>query len=109
MGITILSLIATLLINGVQKEQLKEVKIYSETAVVVDVNEKDNIITCLSFNGNEWQFEEENGEEWIEGDIVAMTMCDNGTEEVKDDIIINTKYCGWVTEWSYGKDKIFFK
>lgn len=36
--------------------------------------------------------------DWKEGDIVAMLMYDNHTEQTEDDVIVETTYCGNLDE-----------
>lgn len=66
---------------------------YPMTTVVTDVNYDTDEVTCTDFNGNDWVLTE--CEDWNEGDICSMIMCDNGTEIIYDDIIISERYDGW--------------
>lgn len=50
-------------------------------------------LTLEDFNGDAWGYISEDGD-WLEGDIVNLIMCDNGTEEIEDDIIIYARYSG---------------
>jgi hypothetical protein len=70
---------------------------YPMTTVVTDVNYDTDEVTCTDFNGNDWVFTE--CEDWNEGDICSMIMCDNGTEIIYDDIIISERYDGWFDGW----------
>ena len=65
---------------------------YPLSTVVVSV--ENDVVTVEDFNGNLWEFE--SAEDWAEGDICAMIMNDCGTEEIHDDEILMTRYCGWV-------------
>lgn len=70
---------------------------YPMTTVVTDVNYDTDEVTCTDFNGNKWAFT--GCEDWLEGDICSMIMCDNGTETIYDDIIISERYDGWFDGW----------
>lgn len=85
--------------NGVPTENLNEVQVYSDTMCVVDVNYAEDIVTIADFNGFEFQFE--GCEDWLEGDLCSVTMCDNGTEKIFDDVILGTRYSGWVEQWGF--------
>lgn len=69
--------------------------LYALNTTVIDVDTTANLVTCVDFNGNEWQFTD-TSEDWFEGDIAALVMFDNGTPEIEDDKIITATYCGWV-------------
>ncbi|MBO7734032.1 MAG: hypothetical protein J6S67_15825 [Methanobrevibacter sp.] len=72
--------------------------IYPQTAVVTDVKRNDTI-TVKTFTGFEYSFSDEDGD-WFEGDICAMIMDDNGTEDdITDDIILTERYTGWIDDW----------
>ena len=83
--------------------QKKEVGYYPTTTVVSNVceveveTEKKYCLTLEDFNGNAWGYISEDGD-WLEGDIVNLIMCDNGTEEIEDDIIIYARYSGYFEE-----------
>lgn len=69
-------------------------KQYPVCAVVCEIDQQNNIVTVEDFNGNLWQFE--GCEDWREGDICAMIMNDNSTEEIYDDTIEMVAYNGWI-------------
>ena len=78
---------------------------YSITTMVVEVDYESDVVTVVDFNRNYWQFT--GCEDWFKGDICTCTMNANGTEIIYDDEIINTRYCGWVEEWSeIGREEI---
>lgn len=70
---------------------------YPMTTIVTEVNYNSDEVTCTDFNGNKWVFT--GCEDWLEGDICSMIMCDNGTETIYDDIIISEHYDGWFDGW----------
>ena len=75
-----------------ETETLK-IKHYPSCGTVVEVNRENGRIVVEDFNGNLWAFE--GGEDWLEGDICAMTMSDEGTPSIYDDVVIQARYCGW--------------
>lgn len=68
--------------------------LYPMTTVVIETDDKNDVVTCVDFNGNEWAFD--GVEDWAVGDIASMIMCDNGTDEIYDDIICDVRYSGWI-------------
>lgn len=66
--------------------------LYALTTCVVTVDEITDTVTVEDNNGNLWDFF--GCEDWAVGDICSMLMDDNGTTEIYDDIIINTRYDG---------------
>lgn len=75
--------------------------LYPVSAIVTEINEKDDIVTVEDTSGNLWDFY--GVEDWTVGDGCAMIMDDNGTENVEDDRIVSTKYYenNWVTAYCY--------
>lgn len=68
--------------------------VYPMSGIVTEVNRQENRVVVTDSAGNEWEF---NGaDDWHTGDIAAMIMEDNGTEEIYDDEIIDIQYDGWV-------------
>ena len=67
---------------------------YAMTTVVVELDENNDEVICIDFNGNEWVFE--GVEDWTIGDIASMVMNDCGTPIVYDDEIVSVKYGGWI-------------
>lgn len=73
---------------------IEELNFYSMTTVVVELDGRTDSVVCVDFNGNEWSF---GGiEDWCVDDYATMTMCDNGTPEIYDDIICDVRYSGWL-------------
>ena len=83
--------------------QKEEVGYYPTTAVISNVceteveTEKRYCLTLEDSNGDAWSYISEDGD-WLEGDIVNLIMCDNGTEKIEDDIIIYARYSGYSEE-----------
>lgn len=68
--------------------------IYPMSGIVTEVNRQEDRVVVTDSIGNEWEFD--GAEDWHTGDIAAMIMEDNGTEEIYDDEIIDVQYDGWV-------------
>lgn len=101
--VSLLLLIQLLIGKGVESQNFEDISIYSMTTVVCEVDYDNDIVVTMDFIGNTWEFE--GCDDWFEGDICAMTMCDNGTDIVYDDIILSTKYCGWVESWGWDNEE----
>ena len=103
LGIKLSSLIIGTVASITSCQPQKEVGYYPTTAVISNVceveveTEKKYCLTLKDFNGDAWSYISEDGD-WLEGDIVSLIMCDNGTEEIEDDIIIYTRYSGYSEE-----------
>ena len=70
-----------------------EIRHYPSCGMVVEINRENGEVIVKDFNGNLWAFE--GNEDWLEGDICAMIMSDEGTPSIYDDVIIQARYCGW--------------
>jgi hypothetical protein len=68
--------------------------VYPMSGIVTEVNRQENRVVVTDSTGNEWEFD--GAEDWHTGDIAAMIMEDNGTEEIYDDEIIDVQYDGWI-------------
>lgn len=90
---TLVALMTTALLNGATAP-VEELGFYPMTTVVIELDEKTDSVVCVDFNGNEWAFE--GIEDWCIGDYATLTMCDNGTAEIYDDIICDARYDGWL-------------
>lgn len=73
-------------------KKANEPKVYPMAVTVVDVSEALDMVTVEDSNKNLWQFH--GVEDYMVGDIVACIVDTNGTPEIKDDIIIQTRYSG---------------
>lgn len=67
-------------------------EIYPLTTVVVSVDAENDVVTCIDYNGNLWEFY--GCEDWEQGDIASLLMKNCGTAEIFDDEIIMANYCG---------------
>ena len=66
--------------------------LYPTCGVVTEVNSTE--MTFADFSGNLWTVLDP--QDYAEGDRIAAIMDDNGTPIIYDDIVVSTKYCGWV-------------
>lgn len=64
--------------------------LYPLTTTVAEIN--NDTVTVEDSNGNLWSF---NGaEDWEINDSCALIMNDNNTKDIRDDVIISTRYQG---------------
>ena len=73
--------------------EVRESSVYPNAMVVVAVDREADIVTLSTCSGLLYEFY--GVQDYEEGDIVALIMDDNGTEDVRDDIILAHQYCGW--------------
>ena len=78
------------------EEKVDPEKIYPACGVVVALDYTADTVTVKDAMGFTWVFY--GVEDWQTGDVVAMIMFDYGTPSIKDDEILDVKYCG-VVEW----------
>lgn len=69
---------------------------YADCGVVTEINDNEDYVTLQMQNGNEFTFY--GAEDYMTGDLVAVIMNSNGTQNVKDDEILSCKYVGYVTD-----------
>lgn len=93
----ILPIIAAALLASLASAAITQASItshtYPETAVITEISESTETITVTCANGNRFSFRSA-PEDWFPGDLVSMTMHDNGTETVEDDRILLVRYSG---------------
>ncbi len=70
----------------------KAPEVYPMAVTVIDVSEALDVVTVRDSNKNLWQFR--GVEDYMVGDVVACIVDTNRTPEIKDDIIIQTRYNG---------------
>lgn len=74
----------------------KEVNIYPLVVVVSEIDRAQDIVTFETNNGDLFEWE---GVEDLEiNDMCALLMCDMGTPEIKDDVILSIRYSGFEVE-----------
>ena len=88
----LIMMMATLSIGGGAKAETKinPVNLYAKTAIVTEIDRKNDLVTVCDGVGYEWQFY--GCEDWMVGDYCSMVMYDNNTALIFDDIIIDIKY-----------------
>lgn len=64
--------------------------IYLSEGTVICVNSDLDKVTVIDCDGEVYQFY--GSEDWLVNDKCILLMDNNGTEDIKDDIIISTKY-----------------
>lgn len=64
--------------------------LYPLTSTVTEIS--NNTVTVEDSNGNLWSFD--GTEDWQVGDCCALIMDDNNTKDIRDDVIISTRYQG---------------
>lgn len=74
----------------------KEINVYPLVVVVSEVDRAQDIVTFETNNGD--LFEWEGIEDLGVNDTCALMMCDMGTPEIKDDIILSVRYSGFEVE-----------
>ena len=65
--------------------------IYSEAMEIVEIN--DDVVMVSTSTGILYEFE--GAEDYMVGDIVAVTMFSNGTRIVLDDVILSVRASGY--------------
>lgn len=68
---------------------------HSVVAIVTTVDEGTHLITVECGNGNIFSFYD-TIESWEVGDLCSMIMYNKGTEIVADDIVVSSRYGGYV-------------
>lgn len=66
---------------------------YPRAMEVVELETETDTVVCVDAVGLEWAFY--GIEDYFVGDIVIATMYDEGTENIYDDSIIDTRYSGY--------------
>lgn len=61
---------------------------YADCGVVTEINDNEDYVTLQMQNGNEFTFY--GAEDYMTGDLVAVIMNSNGTQNVIDDEIISS-------------------
>ena len=75
--------------------------IYPMTTVVDTTNIQTDEIFFLDTNGNRWCRKEI--EDWTKGDLAALLMFNNFTEDISDDIILSARYNGTLNDFQKGE------
>ena len=67
---------------------------YARTMTVTEINTEKDLVTLTDTTDHTWEFE--GIEDWVVGDIASCIMDSKGTEEIKDDAIVDIKYNGYI-------------
>ena len=79
-------------INNTEVDKI-DVNYYALTTKVIEINREKDEVVCEDYNGNLWVFT--GCEDWMKNDTASLLMCDNGTDIIYDDSIINMRYSAW--------------
>lgn len=66
---------------------------YALTAIIVEVDTDNDLVTVEDSTGNRWQFY--GVEDWEVNDCASLLMWDNGTKSILDDEIHGVRYNAW--------------
>ena len=69
--------------------------VYAITTVVVELDHRNDTVTCQDFNGNLWAFY--GVEDWMVGDVATLMMWNAETDTIYDDEVVGVYYSGWFT------------
>ena len=94
--ITLIMTIAQMLTLSGTKATPKQVNVYPLVAMVSEIDRAQDIVTFEMNNGD--LFEWEGVEDLEVNDTCALMMCDMGTSEIKDDVILSIRYSGFEVE-----------
>ena len=69
------------------------ITMYPKATICLAVNHQTDVVTVSDCNETEWQF---NGcQDFEEGDLIALIMNDNGTQNyIWDDTVVTARYSG---------------
>lgn len=105
-GIIFALLVVMITLKIYIEKQKPKPETYPDAMVVIQTSKEGKFILCQPFYdavnaepGQESGFLyriDEDPEDLTEGDVLAVTMDDRGTEDVKDDLIVEYQYSGWV-------------
>ena len=66
---------------------------YAQEFIVTETDYENDIVTIETSTGFQYQFQ--GVEDWFVGDHCICLMFNSFTKIITDDIIINTRYCGF--------------
>lgn len=69
---------------------------YPDCGLIIGFDFTADLVIYQTQNGNIFSFH--GIDDFFVGDLVAVIMNDAGTPEVKDDIVVNVRYVGWIDE-----------
>lgn len=82
-------------ITGVLMKKHYRTNYYPQTMYVYQVDTIHDVVTFVDHNHELWQIE--GVEDWDVGECASLIMFDNYTPEIKDDVIVRARYCGFNT------------
>lgn len=68
--------------------------LYAQTGIITEINRYSDFVTVTVANGNQFGFY--GSIDYEEGDFCSMVMDTCGTEIVFDDVVVDTKYDGYL-------------
>ncbi len=69
------------------------ITMYPKTTICLVVNHQTDTVTVADCNGTEWKFS--GCQDFEEGDLIALIMNDNGTQNyIWDDTVVTARYSG---------------
>lgn len=80
-------IIITMLCNLIAPSAVMQSQLYAKSLICVDVSQ--DVATFEDRRGDLWEV---NAEDWTTGDHAAAIMCDAGTPEIEDDVIVSIRY-----------------
>jgi len=86
-----IALILSVITGAIATSIPKPKNLYPETAIVVNTNESQNLLTLMTATGHVFTYETPI-EDWLPGDICSMIMNSRGTKDVRDDEIRKIRY-----------------
>lgn len=93
-----LAAVATLVAFSVPASEAKTTKpgtitMYPKTTICLAVNHQTDTVTVADCNGTKWKFS--GCQDFEEGDLIALIMNDNGTQNyIWDDTVVTARYSG---------------
>lgn len=89
------ALAATFAASHLYKPATLPASVYPLSGVVVCVDYPADMVTFRTQNGHYYCIR--GCDDWATGDVIACIMDNNNTpHDVTDDIVLQSRYCGWV-------------
>lgn len=65
---------------------------YPMSGWVTEIDRGSDTVVFEETNGNIWEFR--GAEDYEVGDLISCIMSDNGTSDVRDDVVLKVRFCG---------------
>lgn len=101
-GICILASLAA--VKYFSTENYINQNLYAQTGIITEINRYSDFVTVTVANGNKFSFY--GASDYEEGDFCSMVMDTCGTEIVFDDVVVDTKYDGYLQLFEYIENSI---